>query len=187
MKRSLLAAGLISVGFSFSVAAQEKVTFPSTDADLRGSTATVLTGYLSRQKVMGRFQPWSLCMAATVSLAMTARLNRSMPYGARSVPGRLHRNRANSHGSRGQGNLCAVPAAERPILSNREVPRDVYGALSYLRGRPDVITEKIAILGQSAGGSAMMNAITPEMRPKDLSPAQDFHAAVALYQAACRL
>jgi dienelactone hydrolase len=44
-----------------------------------------------------------------------------------------------------------------------------------------VIADKIAILGQSAGASAMMNAITPEMRPKDLSLTQDFHAAVALY------
>jgi hypothetical protein len=46
MKRQLLAATIFSVGFASLAAAQEKVQFPSTDADLHGGSPTELTGYL---------------------------------------------------------------------------------------------------------------------------------------------
>jgi dienelactone hydrolase len=182
MKQKLLAATILSVGFISSVLAQEKVQFPSTDADLRGGNPTQLNAFLSRPEGAGPF-PAVVTMHGCDGLVGDDGKIKPL-YGVWS--GILSQAgfivvAPDSHGSRGQGNLCAVPAAERPILSSREVPRDVYGALAFLRSRPDVIADKIAILGQSAGGSAMMNAITPEMRPKDMSPDQDFHAAVALY------
>jgi dienelactone hydrolase len=182
MKRNLLAAALVAIGFNFSVAAQEKVIFPSMDVDLRGGTATPLTGYLSRPDGNG---PFTAVVTMHGCDGLVGKDGKVKPlYGVwaeiLSHAGYIVI-APDSHGSRGQANLCAMPPAERPILSNREVPRDVYGALAYLRTRPDVVADKIAILGQSAGASAMMNAITPEMWPKDLTPAQDFQAAVALY------
>ena len=48
-------AFILTVLVSFSALAQEKVTFPSTDADLKGGTATTLTGYLYKPEGAGPF------------------------------------------------------------------------------------------------------------------------------------
>jgi dienelactone hydrolase len=67
------------------------------------------------------------------------------------------------------------------VQPNRELPRDAYGALAYLRTRPDVKQSSIAILGQSFGAIAMFYTIAEGARPKELSPEQDFRAAIAFY------
>jgi dienelactone hydrolase len=83
---------------------------------------------------------------------------------------------------RGHVNLCAMlPVFSRPILPNRETPRDAFGALNYLRSRPDVRPDGIAILGQSYGGMALMFTIVNGALPKDVPPEKDFRAAIALY------
>ena len=88
----------------------------------------------------------------------------------------------NSFGSRGHGDLCAVqPSSARPVQPNREVPRDSYGAMAYLRTRPDVKPNSIAILGQSFGAASMFYAIAEGARPKELAAEQDFRAAIAFY------
>lgn len=85
-------------------------------------------------------------------------------------------------GSRGHGDLCAVqPIGARPVQADREIPRDNYGALAYLRTRPDVKANSIAILGQSYGANSMFYTIAEGARPKELSPEQDFRAAIAFY------
>jgi dienelactone hydrolase len=61
------------------------------------------------------------------------------------------------------------------------MPRDNYGALAYLRTRPDVKANSIAILGQSAGADAMFYTIAEGALPKELSPEQYFRAAIAFY------
>jgi dienelactone hydrolase len=63
----------------------------------------------------------------------------------------------------------------------RNIPRDNYGALAYLRTRQDVKPNSIAIFGQSAGASSMLYTIAEGARPKELSAEQDFRAAIAFY------
>lgn len=73
---------------------------------------------------------------------------------------------------------------DRPDVLNEVTirPRDAYGALDYLRSRRDVTANRIALLGWSNGGSAVLaamavdNALTP---PGE----REFRAAVALYPA----
>ena len=45
----------ISIGLALPAQAQEKVAFPSTDADLKGGTATSITAYLYKPEGAGPF------------------------------------------------------------------------------------------------------------------------------------
>jgi dienelactone hydrolase len=167
----------------FSSQAQDKVTFPSTDADLKGGTVTIITGYLYKPEGAGLF-PAVIGMHGCNGLV--GQDGKIFPlYGTwgevLSKEGYLVL-LPDAFGSRGHGDLCAVqPSSARPVQPDREMPRDNYGALAYLRTRPDVRPNSIAILGQSFGAAAMFNTIAEGARPKELSGEQDFRAAIAFY------
>jgi dienelactone hydrolase len=56
MMRLWFAAALcIAVGTGVPAQAQDKVSFPSTDADLKGGTPTTITGYLYKPEGTGPF------------------------------------------------------------------------------------------------------------------------------------
>lgn len=163
--------------------AQEKVTFPSTDGDLKNGTPTAISGYLYKPSGPGPF-------AAVVSIhgcdGATNDKGEVRPlYGTWGEV--LSQNGyvvllIDSFQPRGHGSLCALlPVFSRPVLPNRETPMDAFGALNYLRTRSDVRPDSIAILGQSYGGMAMMFTIAAASLPTAVSPEKDFRAAIALY------
>ena len=66
-------------------------------------------------------------------------------------------------------------------------PLDAYGALSYLRTRPDVVADRVGLQGWSNGGSATiaaMHVAAPGIASP--TPRTGFRAALAFYPA-CRL
>jgi carboxymethylenebutenolidase len=66
-------------------------------------------------------------------------------------------------------------------------PFDAYGALAYLRARPDVLPERVGLQGWSNGGSATLAAMAPGAPGiAGHMPAAGFRAALAFYPA-CRL
>jgi carboxymethylenebutenolidase len=66
-------------------------------------------------------------------------------------------------------------------------PLDAYGALAYLRTRPDVVSDRIGLQGWSNGGSAALATMAPDAPGiGDHTPAAGFRAALAFYPA-CRL
>jgi dienelactone hydrolase len=186
---AFLSLNCIAIAFcvlltSISMArAQEKVSFPSTDGDLKGGTPTIINGYLYKPFGPGPF-------AAVISIhgcdGVANEKGEVRPlYG---TWGEVLSQKGyavlliDSFQPRGHVSLCAMlPVFSRPILPNRETPMDAFGAMNYLRSRPDVQPDKIAILGQSYGGMAMMFTIANGALPKDLSQEKDFRAAIALY------
>lgn len=74
--------------------------------------------------------------------------------------------------------------ARRPPRLNEVTvrPLDAYGALAYLRSRPDVLPDRIGLMGWSNGGSAALAAISADApavrRP---TPATGFRAALVFY------
>ena len=75
---------------------------------------------------------------------------------------------------------------QRPDTLNEVTvrPLDAYGALTYLRTRPDVVANRVALQGWSNGGSATlatMSAATPAL--KSPTPATGFRGALAFYPA----
>jgi dienelactone hydrolase len=66
-------------------------------------------------------------------------------------------------------------------------PLDAYGALRYLRSRPDVVGDRIGLQGWSNGGSATLAAMAPDAPGiADHTPTAGFRAAIAFYPA-CQL
>jgi dienelactone hydrolase len=75
--------------------------------------------------------------------------------------------------------------ARPPELNEVTVrPLDAYGALAYLRARPDVLPDRIGLMGWSNGGSATLAALSADapgiVAP---TPATGFRAALAFYPA----
>ena len=63
-------------------------------------------------------------------------------------------------------------------------PLDAYGALAYLRSRPDVVPDRIGLQGWSNGGSATLASMAPDAPGiADHSPVAGFRAALAFYPA----
>ncbi len=91
-----------------------------------------------------------------------------------------------SFNPRGRRELCTQPVREQTITqANRRL--DVFGALEYLRSRPDIATKRVALLGWSHGGSATlaaMNARQPNVAAYLAGlgdPAAFFVTAIAFY------
>ena len=61
-------------------------------------------------------------------------------------------------------------------------PLDALGALTYLRARPDVVADRIGLMGWSNGGSATIAAMSAD-GPLARQPGGGFQAALAFYPA----
>jgi dienelactone hydrolase len=181
--KCIRALAFLSLMIPAMAAAQEKVLFPSTDADLKGGTPSIIAGYLYKPAGSGPF-------AAVVSMPGCD--------GALDGKGEIHPwngqwgeilSRAgyivllvDPFRPRGQSDQCVGSMVILP-----EVPRDAFGGLNYLQSRPDVRPNSIAIMGQSYGGSAALFAIADGALPKDVAPERDFRAAVGLYPTCIRI
>jgi carboxymethylenebutenolidase len=79
-------------------------------------------------------------------------------------------------GGFGRGSYKARPEAVDEVYRR---PLHAYGALAWLRTRPDIDPDRIGLMGWSNGGSATLAAMAND-NPADLT-AHGFRAAVALY------
>jgi dienelactone hydrolase len=87
-----------------------------------------------------------------------------------------------SYGSRKLGSQCGVK--DVTVRPSRERVADASAARRWLQTRPEVRGDRIALMGWSGGGSAILAAVRKDRRPADEKP--DFTGAVAFYPS-CRL
>jgi len=94
---------------------------------------------------------------------------------------------ADGFGPRGypQGLGRFSDATRPPELNEVTVrPLDAYGALKYLRARPDVLADRIALQGWSNGASATLASMAPDAPGiAEPTPTTGFRAALAFYPA----
>jgi dienelactone hydrolase len=166
MSRILVRAAAGALFITSQAIAQEKVSFPSTDGDLKGGAPTTITGYLYKPAGAGPF-------AAVVGLYGCGGLKTNPvvgqlydQWGKRLSANGYFFLLVDSHEPRGRDNVCGKP---EPL---REVTRDAAGGLNYLQSRPDVRPDSVALMGWSYGGMATMLTIAAE---------NNFRAAIAFY------
>jgi dienelactone hydrolase len=181
MYRILMCAAAAALFIGSQVIAQERVSFPSTDADLKGGTPTTITGYLYKPAGSGPF-------AAVVGLYGCGGLKFNPVVGQLYDQwGKILSDNGyffllvESFEPRGRDNLCS----DFGVGLLRETPRDAVGGMNYLRLRPDVKPNSIGIMGWSYGGSGTLYATSKSALPFDVAlpkaPENDFRAAIVFY------
>ncbi|HXO70605.1 MAG TPA: dienelactone hydrolase family protein [Bradyrhizobium sp.] len=88
-----------------------------------------------------------------------------------------------SAASRGFGQTCS-PGPNR-ITMWRDRPSDAYAALGYLQAQPSVRADRIALMGWSQGGGAVLLTINDKSIGRPAALSQDFVTAVAFYPGVC--
>ena len=180
MRSFILALAALST-LSVSAGAQNRVTFPSNDADITRSSPTVLNGLLYKPPGEGPFPAIVLMHGCGGLFRTNGRLTSRHDDWAQRFHGLgyvvLH---VDSFTPRGLREICTVK--ERTIEPSRERARDAYGALLYLQSLPDVQADRIGLMGWSNGGSTTLWTVLARItaRPKSL-PHGDFRVAVAFY------
>jgi dienelactone hydrolase len=193
MSRILMCAAAGALLITSPAIAQEEVSFPSTDGDLKGGTPSTIAGYLYKPAGSGPF-------AAVVSMpGCDGVLGESDDILGKK--GEIHPMYGqwgeilsskgylvlliDSFQPRGRNSLCD----DYGVGLLREMPRDAVGGMNYLRSRPDVRSNSIAVLGQSYGGMAAMFAMSKGALPRDAAlpkaPENDFRAAIVFYPGSC--
>ena len=98
----------------------------------------------------------------------------------------------------GHEGVCSIPLEDRPPEVNATLARpfDAHAGLDYVRSRPDVIGDRIGLLGWSNGGTAVLSTVAsapqaPLLQPDieiftdpsnpELMRLEGFSATVALY------
>lgn len=86
--------------------------------------------------------------------------------------------------SRGREEICTIENRARTITQTHR-RLDAQGALAYLQGRSDVVADRIAVLGWSHGGSAVLAVLDARASAvaawKGREPPAYFRAGVAFY------
>jgi dienelactone hydrolase len=183
----LLAAASLFVGSSF--ASEVPQTVYSTSRDGR----TTLAGYLFVPQsappwpavvmLHGRAGPYSTAAKGRAdATTLSARHREWGRYWAARGYLALH---VDSFGPRGHaGGFPAGSYANRPAEVNEQSvrPLDAYGAAAYLRGRGDVIPDRIGLQGWSNGAMAGLATLASQPPGADApTPASGFRAALLLY------
>jgi dienelactone hydrolase len=84
-----------------------------------------------------------------------------------------------SFGSRGMGPQCNV---RKRVMSSKDRAEDAFAAAEWLASRPDVVKDKIGLLGWSNGGTAALSASRSIRAPVGV----EFRQAIAFYPG-CRV
>lgn len=170
--------GLLAAGAGAQ--AQEKVSFPSRDG-------TILDGYLFRAGQGNGPAPAVVFAHGCGGLIGKNGINaRETDWAQRLTGDGYSVLMVDSFTPRGVKSMCAPSTFRSEVYRAR--PQDMYGALAYLQAQPFVDPGRIALMGWSQGGGAVLNTLRAKSaaRPAGLAPARDFQAAIAFYPGSCR-
>ena len=166
--RSRVAAFCATIAFALPVAAAttgERVSFPSLDIDPQSGTPIMLTGlFFTPDPSAGGF-PAVVALHGCDGMYSTLASRRGRLYarGTRRWPICSLRKATRccfpTASIRAAGAKCARSRRREQTIMQANRRLDVLGALEYLRTRNDIATHRIALLGWSHGGSAVLAAI----------------------------
>jgi dienelactone hydrolase len=170
----------------------ERVTFPSADGSI------TLTGYLFKPEIATAAQAPAVVMMHGRGGVYSSRANGD--YSAATIS-RRHQEWGHLWAKQGYFALMVDGFGPRgypkgfPRFSYAQRPKeldevnvrplDAYGALLFLRKRPDVVRDRIVLQGWSNGASAALAAMSAQDMPGlgKLTPQSGFRAALVFYPA----
>lgn len=164
--------------------AEERIKFSSLDAELAGGKATTIAAWLYRPRGAGP-HPAVVGLHGCGGLVVRGGRNRGYPmptfadWAERLSSAGYVVLLPDSYGPRGIAEICSMK--DRAHIS-RARSYDAYGALAWLQAQPFVVPDRIALLGWSHGGGAVVRSVEAksEARPANL-PRGGFRAGVAFY------
>ena len=188
----LCAAFVATLPVAAAAATGEYVTFPSLDIDPRTGAPVELSGlFFTPDPSAGGF-PAVVALHGCNGMYSTLANRRGKLSGRHQAMADLLVAEGyavlfpDSFNPRGRREVCTQPLREQTITqANRRL--DAFGAREYLRSRPDIAANRVALVGWSHGGSAVlaaMNARQPNvvvyLRALG-DPAEFFLTAIAFY------
>lgn len=167
-------------------AAQERVEFPSRDGELSGGTPSRLVAFLFQPEGAGPFPAVTMHHGCSGAYAPGGqRLIGSQVWWARHLQRQGYVALVvDSFTGRGETEMC-TRGLNQPVPPGRRA-LDAAGALAWLRARPDVDRDRIALMGWSHGGSTALwvaNEMGAERRRQFIGG--DFRLVIAFYPS-CR-
>jgi dienelactone hydrolase len=165
--------------------AQDKVTFPSFDGK-DGTAPTRLDGYLFRPSKPG---PYPAVVFLHGCGGLISGLSHQIQSREMEWAGTLTRAgyavlMVDSFTSRGSGEMCSRSGFKEWLYLRR--PADAYGALAWLQQQPFIAKDRIAMIGWSNGGGAVLFALGRRVSGKPAGFAgPDFRSAIAFYPGSC--
>jgi dienelactone hydrolase len=164
--------------------AQDKVPIPSLDAQ-DGMPATKLDGYLFRPPKTGPVPAVVFLhgCGGLISSVSHRIMSREADWARRLNESGYAVLMVDSFAPRGSSEMCSSSSFKEWIYLRR--PADAYGALAWLQQQAFIAKERIAMMGWSNGGGAVLFALGRKYgRPAHFS-GPEFRAAVAFYPGSC--
>lgn len=175
---------LVHVAVMGSAAAQDTVHFASLDA-AEGRPATALTGYLFKPSGAGPM-PAAVFLHGCGGLISTVThriVSREIDWAARLNAQGIAVLMIDSLTPRGSGEICSRAGFKEWLYLRR--PADAYGGLAWLQKQPWVAKDRVAMVGWSNGGGAVLFALGKKVGRPAASAGPDFRAAIAFYPGSC--
>ena len=169
---------------SFAAVAQDTVHFPSFDGG-DGGPATNLTGYLLKANRPGP-------MPAVVFLhgcgGLISGISHQIMSREMDWAGKLNAQgyavlMIDSFTPRGSGEECSRTGFKEWVYARR--PGDAYAGLAWLQQQPYIIKDRIAEIGWSNGGGAVLFSLGASHGRQAGFAGPDFRAAIAFYPGSC--
>ena len=182
-----LLASLAACTVAADAIAQEKVRFASLDGK-DGNVPTQLDGYLFRPGKPGP-APAVVFLhgcGGLISSISHKIMSRETDWAGKLNAAGIAVLMVDSFTSRGSGEMCSRTGFKEWLYLRR--PADAYGALTYLQTLPQVMPDRIGMIGWSNGGGAVLFALGRRNSGKPASFAgPGFRAAIAFYPGSCSL
>lgn len=179
MTRPLLAL-LLLLGLAAPARAEDTVRFASLD-----ESRTELIGYLFKPAGAGPM-PAAVFLHGCGGLisGITHRIvSRETDWAAKLNAQGIAVLMVDSFGPRGSGEMCSRSGFKEWLYLRR--PADAYGALAWLQQQPWVAKERVAMIGWSNGGGAVLFALGRKIGRPAASTGPDFRTAIAFYPGSC--
>lgn len=164
------------------VHAEEIVRFPSADGDLTGGAPTMLSGRLLRPSGSGPHPAIVMLHGCGGLYARSGRVSQRHVWWATHLQRQGYAVlMVDSFGPRDVDEVCTTALKDRTVRATVERKRDAWGALAFLRRRPEVDHGRIGLIGWSQGAGTVLAAYGAGDDGPAGSEEGGFRAAVAFY------